>query len=150
VFRDVLNKEFGTYTDLPKLNLDELSLNEEIPSDELKFFVDSIKNTLGAFNNHISTNEATIREYVSIFMKTAVVYVKNSINPSAQLSVEVDLDGSRAYGPVDYLVKLNDKEVLINEAKVEDISKGIAQNIMQLHTAKEVMVSFHHFCIYCT
>ncbi|CAG8672984.1 4423_t:CDS:2, partial [Funneliformis mosseae] len=58
-----------------------------------------------------------------------------------QLSFEFNLNGTKAYGPVDYLVKFGDVAMLINEAKLDDIPKGIAQNIMQLHSASEASVS---------
>nr|CAG8557574.1 2751_t:CDS:2 [Entrophospora candida] len=47
----------------------------------------------------------------------------------------------RGTGPVDYLVKHDDFVMLINEAELEDFTKGIAQNIMQLHSASEASIS---------
>jgi hypothetical protein len=117
--------------------LDELPEHTPLTDDELKFFVGTIQQTLDAFKNAVNVNEATSREYISIFMKTAVKHIQIFTNNSAQLFVENNLNGSRGYGPVDYLVKLNDIAVLVNEAKMEDILKGIAQAIMQLHSMKE-------------
>lgn len=37
-------------------------------------------------------------------------------------------------------MKLDDFAVLVNEAKLEDFAKGIAQNIMQLHSASESLL----------
>ncbi|CAG8565892.1 13085_t:CDS:1 [Racocetra fulgida] len=94
------------------------------------------------FKNTININEATVRKYISIFIKTAVDYIQTFTNNLAQLYVEANLYGSKRYGPVDYLVKLDDFAVLVNEAKFEDLTKGIAQNIMQLHSASEVIPPF--------
>jgi hypothetical protein len=50
-------------------------------------------------------------------MKTAVQHIQTHMNYSAQLSVKDNLNGTRGYGPVDYLVKLNDIAALVNKAK---------------------------------
>lgn len=49
-----------------KRNLDELP--KHTPDDEQKFFVGTIQQTLDAFKNAADVNEATSREYISIFM----------------------------------------------------------------------------------
>lgn len=74
-------------------------------------------------------------------MKTTVDHIQK-MNDTAQLFVKYHLNGSKAYGPVDYLVKINELPVLVNEAKFQDIPNGVAQMIMQLHSASEVTLSF--------
>lgn len=139
VFKKVLHQEFrGSIGDHQTFDLDELPNRHPFTEEELKSFVDEIKKTLRAFKNIINANEPTVREYVSIFMKTAVDHIQRFTNDSAQLYVETNLNGTKGFGPVDYLVKLDGFAVLVNEAKSEDINKGIAQNIMQLHSASEV------------
>ncbi|RIB12844.1 hypothetical protein C2G38_2041479 [Gigaspora rosea] len=121
-------------------NLDELPKYNSITEEEMKFFIEGIKRTLKVFKDNISVNEATVREYISIFMKAAINHIQAFTNNSAQLYVKVDLYGSKGYGPVDYLVKLDDFAVLVNVAKLDNIPKGIAQNIMQLHSASESLL----------
>jgi hypothetical protein len=55
-----------------------------------------------------------------------------------RLSLEEDFDGSRGYGRLDYVVHCHDIAVLVTEAKMESMGKGVVQNIIQLHTAAEV------------
>ncbi|CAG8790113.1 5412_t:CDS:2, partial [Gigaspora rosea] len=126
VFTNVLHQEFNGSFD-QAFNLDELPKHTSITEKEMEFFIEDIKRTLKAFKNNISVNEAT----------AAINYIQTLTNNSAQLYVEANLYGSKGYGPVDYLVKLDDFAVLVNKAKLEDIHKGIAQNIMQLHSASE-------------
>ncbi|CAG8795120.1 18896_t:CDS:2, partial [Dentiscutata erythropus] len=139
VFTNVLHRDYnGSLGQV--FNLDELPNYNSITVEEMKFFVEEIKKTMKVFKNNINVNEATVQEYISIFMKTAVDHIQTFTNNSAQLYVEANLYGSKGYGPVDYLVKLDDFAVLVNEAKSEDLTKGIAQNIMQLHSASESLL----------
>ncbi|PKK57952.1 hypothetical protein RhiirC2_763672 [Rhizophagus irregularis] len=57
--------------------------------------------------------------------------------PSTQLVVEEDFDGSRGYSRLDYIIYCRDLAILILEAKMIEIQKGIAQILVQLHTAAE-------------
>ena len=137
---EVLNKKYTTLSDFPTFNLDEFPPdNNPISETELKSFVEEIKKTLRVFKRDL-INEMTVREYISVFMKTAVDHIQK-MNNTAQLFVEYHLNGSKAYGPVDYLVKINGVIVLLNEAKFQDIIKGVAQMILQLHSASEVTPS---------
>ncbi|CAJ0843905.1 9688_t:CDS:2 [Entrophospora sp. SA101] len=97
VFKNIWHQSYNGLFD-EAFNLDELPNYNSITEEELKHFVEVIKNT---FKNKINVNEAT------------------------------------GTGPVDYLVKHDDFVMLINEAELEDFTKGIAQNIMQLHSASE-------------
>ncbi|CAG8610236.1 940_t:CDS:2, partial [Dentiscutata heterogama] len=89
------------------------------------------------FKNNINVNEVTVQEYISIFIKTAVDYIQAFINNSVQLYVEANLYRFKGYSPVDYLKKNEDFAVLVNEVKLKDLTKEIAQNIIQLHSALE-------------
>ncbi|CAG8806145.1 36752_t:CDS:2, partial [Gigaspora margarita] len=122
VFTNVLHQDFNGSFD-KAFNLDKLPSYNSITEEEIKFFVEEIKKTLKAFKNNINVNEATVREYISIFMKTAINHIQAFTNNSAQLYVEANLYGSK-----------------VNEAKLEDLTKGIAQNIMQLHSASESLL----------
>ncbi|CAG8772688.1 14218_t:CDS:2, partial [Racocetra fulgida] len=141
VFTNVLHRDYNGSLG-QAFNLDELPNYNSVTVEEMKFFVEEIKKMMKVFKNNINVNDATVREYISVFMKTAVDHIQAYTNNSAQLYVEANLYGFKGYGPVDYLVKLDDFAVLVNEAKLEDLTKGIAQNIMQLHSASEVIPPF--------
>jgi hypothetical protein len=102
----------------------------------MSFFVAKLQESWKIFRESIN-NEASARFFINSFMSSAVRHVQKA-HPSMRLGVEEDFDGSRGYGFLDYLVECYDIVVLVTEAKLEEILKGIAQNLMQLHTALEV------------
>ncbi|PKK62423.1 hypothetical protein RhiirC2_759609 [Rhizophagus irregularis] len=69
-------------------------------------------------------------------MVDAVAKVRSKY-PSTRLVVEEDFNGSRGYGLLDYIIYCRDLAILISEAKMIEIQKGIAQILVQLHTAAE-------------
>jgi hypothetical protein len=92
----------------------------------------------------VSTNEATTRNFINPFMVEAVAKVKSDY-PLLVLAVEQDFEGSRGYGFLDYIILYQDLAIVITEAKMTEMRKGIVQNIVQLHTAVEVLgVHFAH------
>src|SRR5205823_692461 len=110
VFKEILKEDYyyDSLSFMPRFDLkDLLPLEHPFTEDELKGFVHDLQTTLDAFNNEIGINESTAREYISAFMKSAVCYIRNHINKSVQLSVEMNLDGSHGYGPVDYTVLMD-------------------------------------------
>lgn len=144
VLREILHQD--SISDLQTFDLNDLPESKLLTEEELNLFVDVIQQTLYVFKNKVDINEATTREYISTFMKTAVRHIQTYTNGTAELFVEDNLNGTRGYGPVDYLVKLDNTAVLVNEAKTNNITKGLAQTITQLHTMREVMPS--SICIY--
>jgi hypothetical protein len=54
------------------------------------------------------------------------------------LAVEQDFEGSRGYDFLDYIIFYQDPAIVITQAKMTEIWKGIVQNIVQLHTVAEV------------
>ena len=70
--RQLYQEYSGSLDEYQTFDLDELPNQHLITEEESKFFVDEIKKTLRTFRNNINVNEQTVREYVSIFMKTAV------------------------------------------------------------------------------
>ena len=145
VQKNILRAKIET---LYTFNLDKLPQDHNpITEAEFNSFVEEIKKTLSAFQNEININEMTVREYISVFMKTTVYHLQK-MGYTANLCVERDINGSKAYGPIDYLVEINGSIVLINEAKLQDLLKGLAQLIMQLYSASEVTLSFFVFIIF--
>ncbi|CAG8579777.1 6122_t:CDS:2 [Ambispora gerdemannii] len=142
VFEDVLHQDFISLNTTPTFNLDYLpALDNPLPREELEFFAKKLEEKLYAFNKEININEATMHEYVSIFMTTAVRNLQLHSFNSARLSVKLDLDGSRSYGPVDYTVDVDGSMVLVVKTKTEDTDKEVAQNIMQMHIAIEKLIN---------
>ncbi|CAG8789501.1 28624_t:CDS:2, partial [Racocetra persica] len=102
---------------LRKLSLEDFpELNLSFSDDEIAYFIKQLEDKAFAFNNKISTNEATVREYVSIFMTIAVKHIRKYKDSTTELNVEPELDGSR------------------------DMEKGIAQNLVQVYTAAETLL----------
>ncbi len=54
------------------------------------------------------------------------------------VSVEQMLQGSLGRGPVDYLLKYRNYNIIVTAAMKDDIDGGIAQNVAQLKAASEV------------
>ncbi|CAG8604256.1 4939_t:CDS:2, partial [Ambispora leptoticha] len=134
VFKEILRQDYKSLSGIPRFNLNDLlSLEHPFTEDELKSFVDELQKTLNAFKKEFGINVETAREYISTFMKT----IQDHTNESVQLSVEIDLDGSHGYGPVDYMVVIVKILVLLCEAKAENMNKGTAQVLVQMHSAIE-------------
>ena len=74
-------------------------------------------------------------------MVEAVAKVKSDYPPLV-LAVEQDFEGSRGYGFLDYIILYHDLAIVVTEAKMTEMRKGIVQNIVQLHTAAEVSCPF--------
>ncbi|CAJ0766488.1 13102_t:CDS:2, partial [Entrophospora sp. SA101] len=144
VFKEILRRDYKSLGGMPRFNLNDLlSLEHPFTENELKSFVDELQKTLNAFKKEFGINEETAREYISTFMKTAFCHIQDYINESAQLSVEIDLEGSRGYGPVDYMVVIIKILVLLCEAKAENMNKGTAQVLVQMHSAIEQQLDKH-------
>ncbi|CAG8776810.1 9821_t:CDS:2, partial [Gigaspora rosea] len=47
------------------------------------------------------------------------------------------IDGTKAYGPIDYSISIEEVLVLVQEVKKDDFEKGTAQNFAQIHSAVE-------------
>ncbi|RIB07769.1 hypothetical protein C2G38_2213432 [Gigaspora rosea] len=139
VFKEILGQpDYVSLGDIPRFNVDDLPpLEHPFSEGELKIFIEELRTTFNAFNKEFGTNEPTARVYINAFMKVAVCYIQDHINKSAKLSVEIPLDGSRGYGPVDYIVEIVRILVLLCEAKSEDMNKGTAQVLVQMHSAME-------------
>ncbi|RIB11386.1 hypothetical protein C2G38_2203574 [Gigaspora rosea] len=134
VFQDVLKQNHTSLDTVPRFNPNELPIiNPPMSAQELDLFIKKLEEKYHTLRNEIK-NEATSREFISIFMNTAVRHVQLHINENTWLSVEVELDGSRGYGYADYAVYIQDNIVLVDEAKWKE---GIAQCVMEMHTLVE-------------
>jgi len=145
VLKDVLNSEIQDYTDLPPLDIEKLLAEHPIDFTDFEttVFIQNLKNTFEAFHGDVARNEATSRNFINPFMITAVCKLNHhNQNPTLKrwllkLAVEHELDGSLGFGKVDYAILLLTFAILVTEAKMMSFSQGIAQNLVQLHTASE-------------
>ncbi|RIB15926.1 hypothetical protein C2G38_2191324 [Gigaspora rosea] len=136
VFKEILGQsDYVSLGDIPRFNVDDLPPLEQLFSEnKLTIFIEELHTTLDVFHKEFGTNA---RVYINAFMKVAVCYVQDHINKLAKLRVKIPLDGSCQYGPVDYIVELVRILVLLCEAKSEDMNKGTAQVLVQMHSAME-------------
>ena len=115
------------------------NMGTRFTKDEIDRFAANIEANWRIFKKSI-TNEASARFFIDSFMSSAVSHV-NREHSSMRLGVEEVLDGTRGYGYLDYVVECYEIIVLVTKAKLEEIQKGIAQNLVQLHTALEVFTA---------
>ncbi|EXX64991.1 uncharacterized protein OCT59_012283 [Rhizophagus irregularis] len=81
--------------------------------------------------NVATANEASRREYISPILHGVAYFFQNSI----KIYPEHELVGSYGHGPVDWTIMVNNKYILITEAKKVDVDHGVGQNIIQLQSA---------------
>lgn len=84
----------------------------------------------------VNRNESTCREFISPLMSTAVTHIQEEAK-GLLLKAEEWIDGTKAYGPIDYSILIEEVLVLVQEVKKDDFEKGNAQNIAQIHSAVE-------------
>jgi hypothetical protein len=77
-------------------------------------------------------NEASVRELIGPVLVAAA-----RIADEIKLVCERKITGSRGAGPVDYAVVYKKFNVVITEAKKDNINSGLGQNIAQLVSARE-------------
>lgn len=148
VSKQLLHTEYKMIEDAPLFDLDVLpELATPLSEAILTSFSSELKRKKKTFIN-ISRTEATSREFVSPFLSTAVEYVQDTSQVHLQLKAEEPLDGSRGFGMVDYMIENDGVVVVVNEVKKKDsdLSKGAAQNIMQMHSALEVSFLYLVLC----
>ncbi|RUS35531.1 hypothetical protein BC938DRAFT_479954 [Jimgerdemannia flammicorona] len=137
VIREILHQQYTNITLLPEFDIEDALENEdEITDDDKRTFVTALNEITKAFHNLVTSNEATARNYINPFMIKAVAIAQRK-HPSARLAVKEDFDGSRGFGHLDYAIFLVAFAVLVTEAKMTEVNKGITQNLVQLHSAAE-------------
>ena len=137
------NDAFKSSETMAKFSIDDLpESSPPLTSGDLESFINQLEQKLFAFQA-VTTNEATAREFISIFMTWATSHVRKNNDNTTRLAVEVDLDGTRGYGSVDYGNFIQYLLTLVTEAKMSEMEKGVAQNLIQLYSAAEVMSSFY-------
>lgn len=73
-----------------------------------------------------------------LFINAVLMAVIDCFPADLHFSVEQQIQGSLGCGPLDYLLKYRDYNIIVTEAKKDDIDGGIAQNVAQLKAVSEV------------
>ncbi|CAB5315682.1 hypothetical protein RhiirA5_432158 [Rhizophagus irregularis] len=76
--------------------------------------------------NVATANEASRREYISPILHGVAYFFQNSI----KIYPEHELVGSYGHGPVDWTIMVNNKYILITEAKKVDVDHGVLYGIV--------------------
>ena len=77
-------------------------------------------------------NESTVREFI-----TPVLLAAARIAKDIRLECEKTISGSKGSGPVDYVAEYKDFNMVITEAKKDNVDTGLGQNIAQLVSSRE-------------
>lgn len=143
VLRDIYHYENSIIESVSKnFNMEELPQSSPPLSDEvLSKVVEQLDDKKLIFDK-VNINEATAREFISIILTNAACFVKRNNDPTTILMVEKQIVGSHGYGPLDYVLMIQNFFVLVTEAKPSDTHKGIAQNLAQIDSMSEVMFLF--------
>ncbi|RIB22995.1 hypothetical protein C2G38_922836 [Gigaspora rosea] len=93
VGNEIYKNHFNSIESMQELNLKEFpELDTYFSSEEIEYFVQQLKDKAFAFNNNFSSNEATLREYISIFMTIAVKHIRKYKDSTTVLKVKPELD----------------------------------------------------------
>ena len=80
------------------------------------------------------------------FLTYTVNHVRKYNDQTTQLAVEVKVDGSYDYRNLDYIVFIRLFYALVTEAEIIKMQKGLAQNLVQVHSVVEVKLLFTLKC----
>ncbi|CAG8657593.1 25265_t:CDS:2 [Gigaspora rosea] len=141
VSNELYNNAFNSIDSMPIFEIEEIfKIDPPLNDDDLKRFEYNLREKMRIFHNEVTINGATTREFISVFLSLAVGHVRTYNDLSTRLKVEVDLDGSRGYGVLDYGVYVQQIPVLVTEAKPHESEKAVAQTLVQLHSAAESLL----------
>ncbi|KAF0441364.1 hypothetical protein F8M41_003834 [Gigaspora margarita] len=133
---EFLHQKGSTMFDIRSFSIDELLRpNPPIPEKAITQLIAELKKKKSAFGI-VNRNESTCREFISPLMSTAVTHIQEEAK-GLLLKAEEWIDGTKAYGPIDYSILIEEVLVLVQEVKKDDFEKGNAQNIAQIHSAVE-------------
>ncbi|RHZ78115.1 hypothetical protein Glove_168g260 [Diversispora epigaea] len=91
VTREIYNNEYTNVDAMPKFLIENLpELSSPIEEEEIECFITNLKNKAFAFHNCMHTNEATVREYISIFMTIAVKHIRKSKDSTTKLKQDME------------------------------------------------------------
>ncbi|CAG8811205.1 11322_t:CDS:2, partial [Gigaspora margarita] len=109
--------------------------NPSISEEAIAQLIAELKKKKSAFGI-VNRNKSTCQEFISSLMSTAVIHVQEEAK-ELLLKAEEWIDRTKAYGPIDYSISIEEVLVLVQRVKKDDFEKGTAQNIAQIHSAIE-------------
>jgi hypothetical protein len=118
-----------THEKFPVSTFDE---NDEFISKVLEHAVQDVLCKLPIYGPVIVAQEASTREFIGPVLVAAA-----RISGAVKIVAEKKIVGFRGNGPVDYAMVYQDFNIVITEAKKENLNDGITQNIAQLIGARE-------------
>ncbi|PKY32910.1 hypothetical protein RhiirB3_493389 [Rhizophagus irregularis] len=136
VLAKVLGNKYLAVNQMPVLDLQRLPV-VTLSNKHLKDFSKELQRVFRTYRKETNTNEQVCREYIFLFLRFAVHYAILNINNAIYITNEWVLKGTRGNGPVDYIIFADAMIVLICEAKADNMEKGLAQLLVQLHSAVE-------------
>ena len=89
------------------------------------------------FRNEVVANKATARQFISVFLISAVSHARRYIDQTTRLKVEFELNGSKGY-ILNYVVVIQGILISVTEARWNEAESAIAQNLIQIYSAAEV------------
>eukprot|EP01039_Chlorochromonas_danica_P005287 gene5287-5822_t len=129
----------------------------DLPPNELSVAVDKVLNVLNDKASVVNlkiASEYTMREFISpILIEVVLLCVRiwKRMHPDTQsmltLVCERLIVGQEAHGPVDYSILFDWFDLILTEAKRDDLDAGIVQNYLQLFASKQftanTVVDYH-------
>ncbi|CAI2170752.1 11293_t:CDS:2, partial [Funneliformis geosporum] len=139
--KDIYNDAFNSIDSMPTLKIEEVfKLEPPLNDDDLKRVKDNLRKKMTVFHSEVTTNEATAREFISVFLSLVVNHVCIRNDPSTRLKVEFTLNGSCGYGVLDYGIYIQKIPVLVTVAKPHENERAVAQTLVQIHSVVESML----------
>ena len=84
------------------------------------------------------SNEAVRCEYISTILHASLHIVKRIIDKELTLAPQFEVIGEESTGRVDYAIKTLEELICITEGKLNQVTMGFAQNLVQCESALQV------------
>ncbi|CAG8793009.1 6327_t:CDS:2, partial [Cetraspora pellucida] len=111
---EFLHQRGSTMFDIRSFSIDDLPRsNPPISEEAIAQLIAELKKRKSAFGI-VNRNESTCREFISPLMSTAVIHVQEEAK-ELLLKAEEWIDGTKAYGPIDYSIFIEEVLVLVQE-----------------------------------
>eukprot|EP01031_Cornospumella_fuschlensis_P036373 gene36373-44123_t len=121
------------------------SIPEEILREEAGKVVNNLQDRAVVINRKLAS-EYTMREFISPVLigalKAIIMYNSSRFgNGALSMVCEKRIIGKHAHGPVDYSFVFDCLDLVLTEAKREDLDLGIVQNLLQQRACQEFLAN---------
>lgn len=107
--------------------------DEEIIKKETDYIFDDLQRRIQCLDLDRSV-ECTMREFISPLLIGAMMTANEK---GLKLICEENIEGEFGHGPVDYMMTYKSVNIVLTEAKMENIEAGVAKNICQIVASRE-------------